>query len=73
MIWLVVLQDKELSGEPDIGMAVVDGDAQLAIDVGHDMEDELRAQGRCRCVHFVKPIELGKHYRVDALIRRRRA
>lgn len=70
MIWLVVVQDKDMYGEPDVGMAIVEGDVQLAIDVGHDMEDELRATGRCRCVHYVKAIEPGKHYRIDALIRR---
>ncbi len=70
-IWLVVVQDKELAGEPDVGMAVVCGDAELASGVGRDMEDELRIAGRCRCVHHVRVIEPGKHYRVDALIRRR--
>lgn len=73
-LYLVVLQDKELLSEPDVGMAIVADDdpfvgEERACEVGRSMEAELRDAGRCRCVAYIRPIENNKSYRVGALLR----
>ncbi len=78
VVWLVTLQDKDLEGEPDIGMAIVSDVhvhfAELrAQTVGRNMEAEMRAVGRCRCVATVRPINNNQIYAIDALISRTRA
>lgn len=74
IVWLVVLQDKDMAGEPDVGMAIVaDEDVYMgekrAESVGHNMEGEMRAVGRCRCVAYVRPIEADRMYRLGAILR----
>jgi len=68
-LWLVVVKDKELAGEPDIGMAVVEGNEMAAKNVAKQMEEACLAMKRCRCVSRVREIERGKQYRATALIR----
>jgi len=67
-LWLVVVADKELLGEPDIGMAVVEGNQEAAIGVLREMKQKCADAGRHRCVGRVREIERSKHYRVLALV-----
>lgn len=68
-LWLVVIQDKDLAGEPDIGLAVVEGNRGAAEIVMREMEAACREAKRCRCVGHVREILRGKHYRARALVR----
>ena len=68
-LYLIVIMDKELAGEPDIGMAIVEGNALAARRVAREMEAACIAAGRCRCVGRWREIERGKHYRATALLR----
>lgn len=68
-LYLVVIQDKDLPGEPDIGMTIIEGN-QLAADNARDqMERECAKAGRARCVGRVREVERGKHYKARAMIR----
>lgn len=68
-LWLVVIQDKDLAGEPDIGLAVVEGNELAAQAVLREMEAACRDAKRCRCVGRYREILRGKHYRAKALVR----
>lgn len=68
-LWLVVIKDKELPGEPDIGMAIVEGTESAAVLVGDEMVRACTVAGRARCVGRVREIERGKHYKARALVR----
>lgn len=68
-IWLVILQDKELAGEPDIGISFHLGEELGATAIGREMEAVMRLQGRCRCVHRIREVRQGDHYRTTALLR----
>lgn len=68
-LWLVVIQDKDLPGEPDIGMAIVEGNRLAADNVRDQMERDCTKAGRARCVGRVREIERGKHYKARALVR----
>lgn len=78
VVYLVVLQDKEMFGEPDVGMAIVADEDVYAAEkraesVGRNMEGEMRAAGRCRCVAFVRPVATDTSYRIGSLIRAARS
>lgn len=68
--YLITIQDKSLYGEPDIAIAVVraadEAEARSAADV---TIDELANKGRGRCVPHARTIDLGKFYRLGALVR----
>lgn len=50
-LWIVILQDKELYLEPDIGVTFVESDnEQDAIDAGVAMRESALSNGRYRCV-----------------------
>ncbi len=68
-LWLVVVQDKALEGEPDVGIAVVEGNRLAAEHVCSDMEDACNRAGRARCVGRVREVERGRQYRATALVR----
>lgn len=68
-LWLVVIKDKALAGEPDIGATVIEGNRLAADNARDDMERACIAAGRARCVGRVREIERGKHYRLAALLR----
>lgn len=73
--YVVTIQDKDLPGEPDIAMGIVDtgeDDAQshlLAIISASSKLEELAKSGRYRCVPHIRRVELGEMYRVSALVR----
>jgi hypothetical protein len=70
MIWLVTIQDKDLYGEPDIGVAVIEAvTARDAVDAARPTIEQLADQGRGRCVPHAREVELGKIYRLSALVR----
>lgn len=70
MIFLVTIQDKSLYGEPDVAIAVVDAPDESAACLAARETIELFADvGRGRCVPHARAIELGKFYRLGAMVR----
>lgn len=68
-LWLVVIKDKDLPGEPDIGMAVIEGNELAAQAKLDEMQRACIAAGKGRCVVRYREIERGKSYRATALLR----
>lgn len=68
-LFLVVIQDKELDGEPDIGLAICEGNELAARALVQEMEESCRKNGRFRCVGRYREIERWKQYRATALVR----
>lgn len=68
-LWLIVIQDKDLADEPDIGVCIVEGNRMAADNKRREMEKACRQAGRCRCVGRVREIERSKAYRATALLR----
>lgn len=68
-LWLVVVKDKELSGEPDIGFAIVEGNELAAKAKVDDLERACVRAGKARCIGRYREIERGKSYRATALLR----
>lgn len=68
-LWLVVIKDKELYGEPDIGVAVIEGNEGAAIAKRDEMQRACIEAGKGRCVGRYREIERGKSYRATALLR----
>jgi hypothetical protein len=65
-----MIQDKSLYGEPDIALAVMDApDEETAYLAARPMIEQLADAGRGRCVPYVRMVELGKFYRLGALVR----
>ena len=70
MIYLVTIQDKNLFGEPDVALAVVDApDEEAAYAAVRPTIEQLADKGRGRCVPHARVVELGKFYRLGALVR----
>ena len=70
MIFLVTIQDKTLYGEPDIALAVIDAaDEAEALRDAKSTIIELADRGRGRCVPHARPLEVGKFYRLGAVVR----
>ncbi len=70
VIFLVTIQDKTLYGEPDVASAVVDApDKEVALRAAWPTIDRLANAARGRCVPHALAIELGKFYRLGALVR----
>lgn len=70
MIYLVTVQDKDLYGEPDVALALVEAnDEETARFAADGVISELAYKGRCRCVPHVRAIDLGRFYRLGALVR----
>lgn len=67
-LWLIVIQDKSISGEPDVGMAFHDGSGDEANALASEMEAAMTAFGRSRCVSRVRSVETGRQYRVGSLV-----
>ena len=69
-LYLVTIQDKDLYGEPDVAIAVVDvADEAAALAAAWPTCLELADRGRGRCVPHARAIEPGKFYRLGALVR----
>jgi hypothetical protein len=69
-VYLVTIQDKDLYDEPDVALAVVEADDEVAAcRAAHTVIDELADKGRGRCVPHARAIDLGRFYRLGALIR----
>lgn len=69
MIYLVTIQDKNLYGEPDVALAIVDApDEKAAYGAARSTIEQLADRGRGRCVPHARVVELGKFYRLGALI-----
>jgi hypothetical protein len=69
-LWLVVIKDKELYGEPDVGVGLIEADNESAADnAGARMLEALAVRGRCRCVARKVEIEPGRFYRSTAWFR----
>lgn len=70
MIYLVTIHDKSLYGEPDVALAVVDApDEETAYAAARPTIELLADGGRGRCVPHARVVELGKFYRLGALVR----
>jgi hypothetical protein len=70
MIYIVTIQDKELYGEPDVALTVVDApDEETALRAARPTIIDLAEHGRGRCVPHAKAIEPGKFYRLGAIVR----
>ncbi len=67
-LWLVIVCDKELPGEPDVGLALTLGSSDDAETLGQRMAEELAAAGRGRCVYRARELEVGRGYRASALL-----
>jgi hypothetical protein len=68
-LWLVVVKDKELAGEPDIGVAFVEGNELAAKAKVDELERACIEAGRARCIGRYSEVERGKSYRAVALVR----
>ena len=69
-MFVVTIQDKTLYGEPDIALAVIDAaDEETAFHSARSTIIELAEHGRGRCVAHARQLELGKFYRLGAVIR----
>ena len=69
-LYTVTIQDKSLYGEPDVALAVVE--APLADDACRAALPTIKAladRGRGRCVPHASHLELGRFYRLGALVR----
>lgn len=71
-LWLIVLQDKDLAGEPDTGMVFIEGNELAAQRAVADIERAARDAGSCRCVGRYREVERGKQYRATALVKTNR-
>lgn len=70
MIFLVMIQDKDLYGEPDVALAVVDAaDDEEALRAARPTIEQLADAGRGRCVPHARQLEVGKFYRLGAVVR----
>lgn len=70
MIFLITIQDKQLYGEPDVALALVEApDEETALHAAFPTIEQLADQGRGRCVPCARRIEPGKFYRLGALVR----
>lgn len=67
-LWLIVVKDKEADGEPDIGMAVIEGNELAAKRRAEELEAECHEANR-RCVARWREIERGRSYRATALVK----
>lgn len=67
-LWLIVVKDKELPGEPDIGMAFIEGNELAAKAKVDEMERVCIKAGKGRCVARYREIVRGKSYRATALL-----
>lgn len=69
MLFLVMIKDKSLPGEPDTALAVVEAADEEAANLAAEPTLELLAQaGSARCVSRAREIDLGQFYRLGALI-----
>ena len=68
-LWLVVIKDKELCGEPDVGVAIIEGNEGAAVAKRDEMQKLCIEAGKGRCVGRYLEIERGKAYRATALLR----
>jgi hypothetical protein len=69
-LFLVRIKDKELRGEPDIALAVVEAtDETNAVRAADELVIDLAESGRGRCVPRACEPDLGRFYRVGTLIR----
>jgi len=70
MMYVVTIQDKTLYGEPDVAIAIVDADDETsALRAAASTIDQLADQGRCRCVPHARHVDLGRFYRLGAVVR----
>jgi hypothetical protein len=68
--FLVTIQNKSLYKEPDIAIAIVEAaDEAAARRTADNTINALADKGRGRCVPWARAIELGKFYRLGALVR----
>lgn len=70
-LWLIVVKDKDLCDEPDVGIAIVEGNEGAAKAKVDEMQRLCIAAGRGRCVGRYREIERSKAYRATALLRTR--
>jgi len=68
--WLVTVCNRELSGEPDVGLAVSLGSAADAEALGQVMVDKLAVAGYGRCTYRARELEVSRAYRASALLNR---
>jgi hypothetical protein len=68
-LWLVVIMDKTMLHEPDVGVAFIEGNELAAKAKTREMERACIEAGMARCVGRYREVERGKSYRATALIR----
>jgi len=67
--YLVTIQDKDLYGEPDIALAIVEAPhEEAALLTATPAIEHLAKGGRCRCVPHARRLVLGTFYRLGALV-----
>ena len=66
--WFVTVCNKELPGEPDVGLAVSLGSAADAEALGQMMADKLAVAGHGRCTYRKRELEVNCPYRASTLI-----
>ena len=67
--YLVTIQDKELPGEPTVGLAVVAAiDHERALDAADAAIEVLARAGRCRCVASAREFVEGFFYRLSSVV-----
>lgn len=70
MIYVVTIHDKMLYGEPDVAISVVEAANEAeALRAGYPTIEQLADVGRGRCVPHARAVELGKFYRLGAVVR----
>jgi len=70
VIYLVTIHDKMLYSEPDIALAIVDAaDEAEALRAARPTIEALADRGRGRCVPHARQLEVGKFYRLGAVVR----
>ena len=63
MLYIVTIQDKEIYGEPDVAIAVVEAaDAEAARRAAWPTIEQLADKGHGRCVPHARAIELGNFF-----------
>ena len=67
-LYLIIVQDKDLSDEPDIGFTVVEGNELAAQSVMKELERKYLETGHVHCIARYQEILRGHEYKASMLI-----
>jgi hypothetical protein len=69
-MFLVTIHDKELQGEPDVALGIVEALCEEeAIRQADPALERYMSVGRCRCVAQARRIDIGRFYKLSAVVR----